>query len=82
MLVETGTIVKYNNIKDVKKQRRVDHVRWFESMQEGVNSNKFIVVFDDGTLYVFFRTLAYEERKLDEVIRIPVGAHQNPAQVY
>lgn len=65
MLVEVGTIVKYNNVKEVKKTRRVDHVRWFESMQEGVNSNKFIVVFDDGTFYVFFRTLAYEERKMD-----------------
>ena len=79
MLVEVGTIVKYNNVKDVKKSRRVDHVRWFESMQEGVNSNKFIVVFDDGTFYVFFRTLAYEERKMDQVIRIPVGMHPNPA---
>ena len=51
-------------------------------MQEGTNSNKFIVVFEDGTFYVFFRTLAYDERKLDQVIRIPTGNPPNAAHLY
>ena len=54
-LTDNGVVVKYNNVKEVKKQRKVDHVRWFEANIEEQNPNKFIVVFDDGTFYVFFR---------------------------
>lgn len=63
-LLEKGVVIKYNNQKEVKKARKVDHVRWFEAMQEGENSNKFIVVFDDGTFYVFFRSKSNEEKSL------------------
>jgi len=31
-------------------------------MSEGQNSNKFIVVFDDGAIYVFFRDQSSENR--------------------
>lgn len=31
-------------------------------MIEGQNSNKFIVVFDDGAIYVFFRDESGEDR--------------------
>lgn len=63
VLKDKGVVVKYNNVKEVKKARKVDHVRWFEANVEGTNSNKFIVVFDDGTLYVFFRDLNYLENR-------------------
>ena len=56
----------------MKKARKVDHVRWFEANQEGTNSNKFIVVFEDGTFYVFFRD-TFPENRNSEIIRIPVG---------
>ena len=46
----------------MKKSRKVAHVRWFEPMIEGQNSNKFIVVFDDGAIYVFFRDESGEDR--------------------
>ena len=82
MLIEDGAVVKYNNQKQVRKSRKVEHVCWFESMQEGQNSNKFIAVFDDGTFYVFFRTKAFEEQKLDKVIRIPKGSPDNSMQLY
>lgn len=35
--------------------KKVVLVKWFESAGEGVNPNKFIVVFEDATIYVFFR---------------------------
>ncbi len=51
-------------------------------MSDGENSNKFIVVFDDGTFYVFFRSKISEEKNLNDVIRIPSGHHNNVADVY
>lgn len=50
-------------MQEIKKKRKVDHVRWFESMHENQNSNKFIVVFEDGTFYVFFRDLNYPDNR-------------------
>lgn len=62
-LKDKGVVVKYNNVQEIKKKRKVDHVRWFESMHENQNSNKFIVVFEDGTFYVFFRDLNYPDNR-------------------
>jgi hypothetical protein len=31
-------------------------VRWFEPSSEQENVNKFLVVYDDGTIYVFYTT--------------------------
>jgi len=81
-LLESGIVVKYNNLKEVKKQHKVDHIRWFEAKQEGTNSNKFIVVFDDGTFQVFFRTLYDKEKKLEQVIRIPMGNQPDQEHLY
>ena len=71
VLRDKGVVIKYNNKAEVKKNRRVSHVRWFESVKEGQNSNKFIVVSDDGTIYVFFRDLNYPEDTTKQIIRIP-----------
>jgi hypothetical protein len=80
-LKDRGVVARYNNKKEVKKGRKVDHVRWFESNQEGTNSNKFIVVFEDGTFYVFFRD-QYTENRNNDIIRIPTGNHPNLGLAY
>ena len=54
-LVDEGTVLKFNNIDGISKKRKVVMVKWFEAINEDENPNKFIVVFDDGTLYVFFK---------------------------
>ena len=54
-LFDEGTVNKFNNIEGIKKRRKVVMVKWFEASKEGENPNKFLVVFDDGTLYVFFK---------------------------
>jgi hypothetical protein len=56
-LSNNGRIVRYNSDTDspTRKKRKVTHVRWFEPLNENENCNKFLVVFDDGTIYVFFR---------------------------
>ena len=48
-------MLKFNNIDGISKKRKVVMVKWFEAINEDENPNKFIVVFDDGTLYVFFK---------------------------
>ena len=54
-LVDDGNVIKFNNIDGISKKRKVVMVKWFEAITEDENPNKFIVVFDDGTLYVFFK---------------------------
>jgi len=56
-LAHDGRIFKYNMHLDsnARKRKRVTHVRWFEPLSEGENSNKFIAVFEDGTLWVYFK---------------------------
>lgn len=56
-LMSNGRIIRYNSDADsaTRKKRKVTHVRWFEPLNEGENCNKFLVVFEDGTIYVFFR---------------------------
>lgn len=36
------------------KKRRVEIVKWFEPSSEEENVNKFLVVYDDGTIYIFY----------------------------
>ena len=54
-LFDEGTVLKFNNADSIKKKRKVVMVKWFEAYDEGTNPNKFIVLFDDGTIYVFFK---------------------------
>lgn len=64
----------------MKKQRKVEHVRWFESLNEGQNSNKFIVVFDDGMVYVFFREQHDQQKtsNISKTFRIPTAKNSTP----
>ena len=43
-------------------------VKWFEAIEEGENPNKFIVVFDDGTLYVFFKECDMDNKQASKTI--------------
>ena len=54
-LFDNGNVSKFNITDGIRKRRKVEMVKWFEAYDEGVNPNKFIVVFDDGTMYVFFK---------------------------
>ena len=76
-LFDQGVVIKYNNFSEVKKQRKVEHVRWFETKEEGANSNKFVVVFDDGTFYVFFKDTRFTEESYQKNVRIPTGFQES-----
>lgn len=56
-LMNRGRVLNYNTDNDptARKNKRVTHVRWFEPLNEGENCNKFLVVFEDGTIFVNFR---------------------------
>lgn len=50
-----GKIIKYNFTKPpCEKKRRVEIVKWFEPYNQEENVNKFIVVYEDGTIYIFY----------------------------
>jgi len=50
-----GKITKYYHSKPpCQKRRRIEIVRWFEPLNEKEKSNKFIAVYEDGTIYVFY----------------------------
>ena len=52
-----GRVTRYNSEQEsqARKKRKVTHVRWFEPLNEGENNNKFLAVFEDGMIYVYFR---------------------------
>ena len=55
VLMGEGKITKYYHPKPpCQKKRRIEIVKWFEPLSEKETSNKFIVVYEDGTIYVFF----------------------------
>lgn len=55
LLMGEGKITKYYHSKPpCQKRRRVEIVKWFEPLNEKENSNKFMVVYEDGTIYVFY----------------------------
>jgi hypothetical protein len=54
-LMGDGKISKYYQSKPpCIKKRKVEIVKWFEPSSEEENVNKFLVVYDDGTIYIFF----------------------------
>lgn len=56
-LVNNGRVIRYNVENDsiARKKKRVTQVKWFEPLNEGENCNKFLIVFEDGTIFVNFR---------------------------
>lgn len=47
-------------------------VKWFEPLREGENSNKFVVVFEDGTIYVFFKDCKQTNETIGSKIKYTV----------
>ena len=78
-LFDEGTVTKFNNIDGVRKRKKVIMVKWFEAFNEGANPNKFIVVFEDGTLYVFFKDSQMNSSTAPKTVRVPVATKGEPA---
>lgn len=79
-LVDDGNVIKFNNIDGISKKRKVVMVKWFEAITEDENPNKFIVVFDDGTLYVFFKESDITNPQSSKTIPIPTGTKNENGQ--
>ena len=71
-LFEAGQVIRFNNLDGIRKKTKVVLVKWFEAFDEGVNPNKFIVVFDDGTMYVFFKDSQMNSEKASKIVKVPV----------
>lgn len=56
-ITNAGRVIKYNSDieSSARKKKKVTHVKWFEPLTEGENCNKFMTVFEDGTIFVSFR---------------------------
>lgn len=61
LMMMDGKIYRFNSpsamdgIAASHKKKRVIHVKWFEPFKLGENANKFLVLFEDGTFYVYFK---------------------------
>lgn len=55
-----------------RKKKKVTLVKWFEPLREGENCNKFVVVFEDGTIYVFFKDSKQNSQSLFQKIKYTV----------
>jgi hypothetical protein len=54
-LMQDGKITRYYyNKPPCMKKRRIEIVKWFEPSSEEENVNKFLVVYEDGTIYIFY----------------------------
>lgn len=71
ILMNDGQILRYNNdtYSLMHKKKRVTHVKWFEPFAHGENSNKFIAVFEDGTIYVYFRDSKHTDETSKHVVK-------------
>lgn len=50
-----GQITKYYyNRPPCEKRKRIEIVKWFEPKDAEQNVNKFLVVYEDGTIYIFY----------------------------
>ena len=77
-LFDEGTVNKFNNVEGIKKRKKVTMVKWFEAYNEGVNSNKFIAVFEDGTMYVFFKDSQMNNKSAPKTVKVPVATKTEP----
>jgi hypothetical protein len=57
----------------MEKKRKVELVKWFEPYSESENVNKFLVVFDDGAIYVFYTNQDSKAEKEKDNVEIKVN---------
>jgi hypothetical protein len=69
-----GKITKYYHSKPpCQKKKRVEIVKWFEPLNEKENVNKFLVVYEDGTIYIFYVKTEKEDETKPKIIKIPIN---------
>ena len=67
----SGRIIRYSFTKPpVQKKRRVELVKWFEPISEEENVNKFLVVYEDGTIYIYYTKAESPDEDLKRVITV------------
>ena len=73
-LMSAGKITKYyRNKPPCQKKKRVEIVKWFEPLNEKENVNKFLVVYEDGTIYIFYVKKEKEDDTKPKMVKIPIG---------
>jgi hypothetical protein len=71
LLMGEGKITRfYFNKPPCQKRRRVEIVKWFEPFSEEENVNKFLVVYEDGTIYIFY-TKPQQTEEDKRTVKIP-----------
>ena len=60
----------------MEKKRKVLLVKWFEPYSETENVNKFLVVYDDGSIYVFYTNQDSKAEKERDSIDIKIGGQK------
>jgi hypothetical protein len=80
ILLGKGRVLRFNHDKSspTLKQKKVSIVKWFEPLSEGKNSNKFLVVFEDGTIYVYFKDSNQTSETAKNKIKTPIENASNP----
>jgi len=80
ILMGRGRVLRFNDVptSPTLKQKKVSIVRWFEPLSEGKNSNKFLVVFEDGTIYVYFKDSNQQKDTAKNKIKTPIENASNP----
>jgi hypothetical protein len=71
-VMNTGRVVKYNmdNESPARKKKKVTHVKWFEPLNEGENCNKYLAVFEDGTIFVNFRDSRHNSDSRSQKVKV------------
>ena len=57
----------------MEKKRKVELVKWFEPYSESENVNKFLVVFDDGSIYIFYTNQDSKAEKEKDNVEIKIN---------
>ena len=67
LLMGEGLIKRYAFYKPpLQKKRRVEIVKWFEPSSEEENVNKFLVVYEDGTIYIYYNRDKQPDKEVKE----------------
>eukprot|EP00352_Strombidinopsis_acuminata_P005847 CAMPEP_0176368368 /NCGR_PEP_ID=MMETSP0126-20121128/22539_1 /TAXON_ID=141414 ORGANISM="Strombidinopsis acuminatum, Strain SPMC142" /NCGR_SAMPLE_ID=MMETSP0126 /ASSEMBLY_ACC=CAM_ASM_000229 /LENGTH=99 /DNA_ID=CAMNT_0017726577 /DNA_START=695 /DNA_END=994 /DNA_ORIENTATION=+ len=63
------------------KQKRVEHVKWFQAPNGTTNSNKFLAVFEDGTIYVFMKEFDNKDDYRKQMVRVTPDKEYSREQI-
>ena len=81
-MMHHGRIEKYSRSSPpCDKRRRIEIVKWFEPFSEKENVNKFLVVYDDGTIYVYYTHKATKTPPPKEDVTLKFDSNGTPMEV-